>query len=749
MARFERQATLTGIQSPTREFASATEQLRESFRKAGEFGRLAWERSRVEQAQKAAAEVQHVPGAPLGNLSPMTSYGRAFNVANEAGYIAATKNQYMDALDRMSREHSNDPVAFENAAKAYRNSLIENVPAEVRIQISSDFDQTTRSNAVAIRDRAAKLSIENSTIEIDRAGQGILSEAAKASRMGDEDYLAHQTNLFYDTVITPLEALGDAKGADDALNNYLAQVDEARHMGQYDRAVQQGRGSAFISEFMTNPPKELGMDQVDEYSKKMAIIEKRRESMAAARQGQMTVEQQITVSNTLAAIDSGVIGGEEALKQLDGFLRNGWITMDKRTSAIKKMMESEQKAIDKEAAFQNIAAGIQEGMPVVAEKKDINEYYEKRFVPGLAGQDPDSVFNATTQFIRGTKTVPDTMKRELNAMVLSENPEHIRNAARIADAIDDIPGVMEQAFNPEQRAFISQVIPLLDNMSPAEAVRVAKEVTDPRDKARVDARKEALKEKTDYAANVTSDLDPWFGPDIKNVNVDQLNSEYKQLYDAYYLNGMTESAAREQAVKTLKRNWGDFNGYVMKHPPQNFYAVPSEKDETGTAYIMDQLVNDIATQTIGKPLTTESAWAEFANEYIPFWKSDEKVSPSVVKENIYLISDERTAKEAEMGKPSYRVIFMTEEGIKPLAGFRFVPDASKEVNRIKEKNKKLLELESVSITSIEAAEEYLSKNAPEWYDMSGRSKQQRIKDAKDFLKGTYRADIDVGTPIAE
>jgi len=384
------------------------------------------------------------------------------------------------------------------------------------------------------------------------------------------------------------------------------------------------------------------------------------------------------------------------------------------------MLTKQDELIQKEAAYQNILSGLAEGVPVVAEKKDINEFYETKYVPNLAGKSPEDVLSGTASFIRGTKTVPDALKRELNAMILSENPDQIMNAARVIDAIDDIPGITEQALSTEQRAFISQVIPLMQNQSPAEAVRIAKQITDPANTARIEPRKEILKKKDNYAAEVSSELDPWFGADIKPVNVDQLNSEYKKIYDAYFLSGMTESAAKQQAVKTLKRNWGEFNGYIMKYPPQQFYEVAGD-----SGYIMDQLVKDIATETIG----------EF----------------EVTKDQLYLIADERTAKEADIGKPSYRVMIVTDEGIKPLAGFRWMPDAAAQIKKVQEKNRKMQALESVTVESIEVADEYLSANAPDWYDASGRSEAQRIEDAKDFMRGTYRekTTVDVGLPVAE
>ena len=60
-------------------------------------------------------------------------------------------------------------------------------------------------------------------------------------------------------------------------------------------------------------------------------------------------------------------------------------------------------------------------------------------------------------------------------------------------------------------------------------------------------------------------------------------------------------------------------------------------------------------------------------------------------------------------------------------------------------------LKSVTVESIQVADEYLSANAPDWYDASKRSEAQRIEDAKDFMRGTYRdkTTVDVGLPVAE
>ena len=343
MARFERRETLTSIQSPTAEAAQATEQLRESFRTAGEFGLLTYEKQRVEEAKKAAAEQDFVPGAPLGNLSPMTSYGRAFNTANEAGYIAATKNDYMDKLDQLSREYANDPQGFTKMTESYRQSMIENLPAEIRTQVSFDYDQTRNSNLFSIRDNAAKQAIAESTAELDRAGTTMLGEAAKGARKGDQKYLAYQSEQYRTTIVEPLRAQGLVKEANAALANLQTTIIENSYLGEYERAEQAGTGAQYITDFMTKPPAGLTPDEVDDLSTKMTTLNKRYRSLEAAKQADMTTEQDLAVSRDLANMGSGRLTGQPAIDRLDDYLKKGWITRSTHTSSLKAIQDAEDE----------------------------------------------------------------------------------------------------------------------------------------------------------------------------------------------------------------------------------------------------------------------------------------------------------------------------------------------------------------------------------------------------------------------
>lgn len=113
------------------------------------------------------------------------------------------------------------------------------------------------------------------------------------------------------------------------------------------------------------------------------------------------------------------------------------------------------------------------------------------------------------------------------------------------------------------------------------------------------------------------------------------------------------------AENTVKRNWSVFNGYAMKYSPENYYAVAGSSD-----YITEQLFNDI---------TKENIFAE-----------------PVKRDEIMLLSTERTARTASGGLPEYRVVIVKDGSITPLQGYYWKPDTEKERERIRRANERKL-----------------------------------------------------------
>lgn len=241
------------------------------------------------------------------------------------------------------------------------------------------------------------------------------------------------------------------------------------------------------------------------------------------------------------------------------------------------------------------------------------------------------------------------------------------------DRLDGLRGIPNNNFSPNDRAFANAVVDLSQNMDPAEAIELARRNTDPNDKARIEVRQDKLKEEKksflfdDYKEVVENAFDPFFGSTtVDPISADQMTKEYGALFEQHFVAGMSEDAAKEKALQLLQRNWKDSSAVgptrAMKYRPEDYYSVAGNVD-----YIAAQLHK-----------------STIDNNVFPFEFS---------KDDMRLISDDTTSRQAATGQPSYLVMIdRGEEGLFPIAGYRFVPDVTAEVKRQQSLNQERLEL---------------------------------------------------------
>jgi hypothetical protein len=100
---------------------------------------------------------------------------------------------------------------------------------------------------------------------------------------------------------------------------------------------------------------------------------------------------------------------------------------------------------------------------------------------------------------------------------------------------------------------------------------------------------------------------------------------------------MTIEDAKADAVEYLQANWSNGEFGLMKFAPEQYYGVG---DSDTVAYIRDELYNDLAGPT-------------------------GIVGLDVTKDNIYLISDQITARQAASnnGRPTYLVMVKDANGL--------------------------------------------------------------------------------------
>jgi len=329
-----------------------------------------------------------------------------------------------------------------------------------------------------------------------------------------------------------------------------------------------------------------------------------------------------------------------------------------------KKKESGQKAID----YTKVASKLFDDNPgVVVSKKMADGYYNEVYSEQIENLPPEEKAAYQANFIEKVRVVPTAIKDELQNAVMSRDQELIKVAADIIDRVDHIPGLPDLALTANDRAFIENINSLARNMAPEQAIDIALKNTDPNDKARIEARQNEIKSEKMEVGSFTSDgykdivndaFEGFFGGDrlLKNINLDQMTAEYKEIFEAHYIAGTNKERAQEITLSQLQANWKESEFGFMRNPPEDFYTVAGD-----ASYIRKQLISDINKEFIGLDFDSK---------------------------NVFLQSDDVTARLASTGKPDYKVLVLDNNGqLNKLVG-RWSPDRALQEEKVLKENEK-------------------------------------------------------------
>jgi len=107
----------------------------------------------------------------------------------------------------------------------------------------------------------------------------------------------------------------------------------------------------------------------------------------------------------------------------------------------------------------------------------------------------------------------------------------------------------------------------------------------------------------------------------------QAEDQYGMLFETYFTNGLNASQAQEKAKKIMQTNWTDSEFGVMPYAPEQYYPISGE------------VLRDQAYQ-----------------------QASEQVGKQIKKDNIYLLTNDHTARTASRGRPEYIVMYREEDG---------------------------------------------------------------------------------------
>lgn len=538
---------------------------------------------------------------------------KAFNQGLRTQYLASLSNDIRKDLAAIQTENPNDVQAFTEQASAVRAALQQEVDPSVLPQVLSQFDQYATNSQITVAKNQFETKRQESISQTNEAINNIGADAARLARSGDmvaaqqslQEVRTHLDNAVEAGFMTQAES-------NDSFKSLQREAIEQENKGKFDTLAEtEGFEAAFekLDEISSKVPKGWTPDQWDKY----------------------IVDQQSTLNRKL----------------------NRQVKEAKATKA----------EIEKQKNFADIESRVAGNERIVVDAKAADQYYQERVLPQIENMPPEQRQAVTAEYIDALKVVPSSVKNQTSSFIRSGNPELMAEASQMVDRLDETPGVADDIVSPNERAFAKITTDLMQNMEPQEAVRLAMQATDPKDKARIDAvnasLKEEIKDPVGWSQDKASSVYTNFfgiGPEPNPMTLPQMGKEYNDAYRAYRQAGMDDTQAQDAAKGVIQRNWSEFNGTVMKYSPWQYYT-PADGDNE---YIMDQLVSDVNTDNFS----------------------------DIPRENIILVSDDETARKASLGKPDYRVKVIQPSGelFTYPDGFRWAPDMQGELERRKAEN---------------------------------------------------------------
>ena len=612
-------------------------------------GRTIAEAEAPAKAEAAVAKARE-EGTEIEMKSPLAWGGDTYNRIALKAYEKGINSDINNALRDAQAAHPDDIGAYNTVVQEKVKGYLQNAPEEVQLRSRQFFDQ---ANATVTRNitAAAKAKADS------QIAANLLTGLAD-----DKDLIS---NLFRN---------GDIESGQEALAAYITDAQSGVEAGllnaekiQADIGVLQDR---IAQQTILGELDRTLLDPSLSAPERIANAVEFRDSVVAAKQiPDLSAEQKDTLVKTLDAriqdeqiaytkernaltqdqmrqkadlarsIQAGEISAEEAYTQIDQLFRDGLIKDENELIRYEGFVTSATKATLKTQRNINDVNRVLEGQSP-SEPLDqgaVDDYYES--IQSVLPENP-AVRSATqAQVVQSTRYVPSMLKTELRNDLVSGEPERIAAATDTMDRILDIPGMADE-FSPQEVAFAEQVAFNMDYMDADKAIQTARTTTDPANAALVEARTKAIKDDkkkfADAYAKEVDDAFMGFREDFQ-ANPDaaaQMTSDYGQLVETYYKAGSSIESAKSRAMAALQANWTQSEFGLMKYAPEQYYGVGQNNS---VSYIKKDIYDLVKPGYDERGLT-------------------------FTEDDIFLKSDDDTARGASLGQPTYSILIRTSDG---------------------------------------------------------------------------------------
>lgn len=403
---------------------------------------------------------------------------------------------------------------------------------------------------------------------------------------------------------------------------------------------------------------------------------KARERQAAIDANRVRLEELAQHKEVMAQktnqLTIAVSRGEVSYKEVNEAHSDGLITHEKHTELTLKLDDQNKKQDEKLVSWERVGKALSGQGGVIdpgnaEDKKAVDSFYLERVVPQLAEMAPEIRVANQAEYVRIMGVMPQGMQGQIRATLRTGNPEQI---AETANLINQVQATKPEALGSLSKDDLVLGVGVSDLMGigvpPNEAVKRMKERLDPDNRQVTEMRQSGYnkllggKERPNFESLAKDAIG---GDLVKEVGgYEKVLSDFETSYkDAYLRTGDKDQAAKI-AQADIKRTWGvseiTGSGKVMQYPPDKYYAISGAPQEWLTEQLVSD-VNEVVSPTYGdrKIAGYESSGSGRA---IPKFEY-EKIKVS--KENIFLIADSQTSREAAQGKPQYQVLYKDNDGV--------------------------------------------------------------------------------------
>ncbi len=621
----------------------------------------------VASGMEAAQEGQ-APETKEGFLSAISIYDQAYNKAALNAYSSGIRVDGKKKLFELEEKYATDPdpVAFQSDFNGYMKGVTQGLPedmaADLRLRLTEDAMRVQGRLADSQRRRQFDLATANLNEELAT----LADEQAIAARAGDDTRVQELQVQMENIGIENAELLDPA----DLAKFETEQKDRLiiqGNLGQLDRAILDNsdlpleeriqKGKEILRTITSNPIEGLTPEQQSKLESQMST----RLNALESRLVEQDTEFGIELSDYKVQVASGNLEPVDVDQKANDWYRAGRISEPEMTSLKKSARTAVAKKAETTAVNVKITKQFTDQRDPYAtgtfDQSDINKYYDDVYVPAQEGATPEQRMLTDAIFIQKTRMIPSTVKNQTNSYLLSGEPALIMQAAQLIDRVDETPGMFDQITNVQTKAFASNMVRLMEVMDPKEALRLSQQLTDPADQNRVTARRDQIKTEkfndkyVDWTRDIVGEADP--------TSFQNAVTQYQTIFESYYLAGSDEDSARAQAEKMIQSNYTQSIFGDMMYAPEQYYAVNGSVE-----YMRDQLDAEIRTEA-------------------PNLQFD--------RDNIYLLTDDSTARSAAAGSPMYRVLILDDDGVFQQRSGYFVPDVAAQEENLRAETEALTE----------------------------------------------------------